>query len=82
MSKSALKRRANPKATVAGLEDSPARAKKRDVARHYRVSTRTVDSWIQQKKIPFFRFSSRCIRFDLAAVDRALSRFNVKELEL
>jgi excisionase family DNA binding protein len=82
MSKSALKQRANPKATVAAFEDSPAGAKKRDVARRYGVSTRTVDSWVQQKKIPFLRFSSRCIRFDLAAVDRALSRFNVKELEL
>jgi excisionase family DNA binding protein len=82
MPKSALKPRTNLKPTAVGLNVSPAGARKKDIARRYGVSTRTVDTWIQQKKIPFRRFSSRCIRFDLAAVDRALSRFNVNEVEL
>jgi excisionase family DNA binding protein len=82
MAKSALKRRTNLKPAAVALGVSPAGAKKRDIARRYNVSTRTVDTWIQQKKIPFLRFSRRCIRFDLAAVDRALSRFTVEEVEL
>jgi excisionase family DNA binding protein len=82
MSKSALKPRTNLKPTAVALDVSPSGARKKDIARRYGVSTRTVDTWIQQKKIPFRRFSSRCIRFDLAAVDRALSRFTVEEVEL
>jgi excisionase family DNA binding protein len=82
MSKSAPKRLTNLNPTSVAADVSSVGAKKRDVARRYGVSTRTVDTWIQQKKIPFRRFSSRCIRFDLAAVDRALSRFSVEEVKV
>jgi hypothetical protein len=82
MSKSGSKLRTNSKSPPAAADISPTGARKRDIARRYGVSTRTVDTWIQQKKIPFRRLSSRCIRFDLTAVDCALSRFTVKEVTL
>jgi excisionase family DNA binding protein len=56
------------------------RANKRDVAREYGVSVRTVDSWIAQKKIPYKKLGSRLIRFDLDEVERALSRYTVNEI--
>jgi excisionase family DNA binding protein len=80
MSRYGLKLRTSLKPALHTADVLPAGAKKQDIARRYGVSTRTVDTWIQQKKIPFCRLSSRCIRFDLAAVDRALSRFCVKEV--
>jgi hypothetical protein len=53
---------------------------KRDLCREYRVSLRTVDGWIHAKKIPYLKISSRVVRFDLAEVAKALSRFKVKEI--
>jgi len=53
---------------------------KRQVARAMNVSPRTVDNWIQRRLIPFVRISSRCIRFSLPAVMRALQRFEIKEV--
>jgi excisionase family DNA binding protein len=45
-----------------------------------RVSARTIDKWVAEKKIPFFRLSPRMIRFDLNDVIAALRRFKVKEV--
>lgn len=56
------------------------RATKREVAREYGVSLRTVDTWIAKKKIPFMKLSPRLVRFDLDAVERALGRYTVKEI--
>jgi excisionase family DNA binding protein len=56
------------------------RATKRDVAREYGVSLRTVDTWMHEKKIPFYKISPRVVRFDLDAVARALDRFVVREV--
>jgi hypothetical protein len=56
------------------------RATKRDLCREYRVSLRTVDAWIHEKKIPYLKISPRVVRFDLAEVAKALSRFKVKEI--
>jgi hypothetical protein len=39
---------------------------------------RTVENWMRQKRIPFVRISARCVRFNLAEVLAALSRFTVK----
>jgi Homeodomain-like domain len=81
MSKSGFSLRAKSKAMPGVANISPTGAKKKDIAQRYGVSVRTVDTWIQQKKIPFCRLSSRCIRFELAAAERALSRFYVREIE-
>jgi excisionase family DNA binding protein len=57
-----------------------ANATRGETAAELRVSTRTVDKWVAQKKIPFFRLSPRMIRFDLDEVAAALRRFKVKEV--
>jgi excisionase family DNA binding protein len=57
------------------------RGTKRDVADEYKVSIRTVDTWIAQKKIPFFKLGSRLVRFDLDAVAKALERYKVEEVK-
>jgi hypothetical protein len=51
--------------------ESRKRVCKRDVAREYRVSLRTVDKWIHERKIPFVKISERLIRFDLDAGRRS-----------
>jgi excisionase family DNA binding protein len=51
------------------------------VARQYGISLRTVDTWISQKKIPFFRLGARLVRFDLDAVTKALDRYLIKEIK-
>jgi excisionase family DNA binding protein len=63
-----------------GAKSPRKRATKREVAREYRVSLRTVDTWIAEKKIPFMKLSPRLVRFDLDAVDRPLARYLVKEI--
>lgn len=46
---------------------------RRELAKLCKVSTRTVDSWVAQKKIPVLRGpSERCVRFSWAEVFRAL----------
>jgi len=44
------------------------------LARRFQVTTRTVQTWRDQKRIPFMRINSRCIRYDAEAVDRALAK--------
>jgi len=56
-------------------------ATKLDVARQYGISLRTVDTWIRQKKIPFFKLGARLVRFDLDAVAKALDRYLIKEVK-
>jgi excisionase family DNA binding protein len=53
---------------------------KRELARELHVSTRTLDTWMQQKKIPYKKLSPRLVRFDLDAVEKALSRYTVREM--
>ena len=52
---------------------------KRVVAQAASASTRSVDNWIRQRKIPVVRISKRCVRFHLASVLAALRKFEVKE---
>ena len=54
-------------------------ATKADVARFCRVSPRTVELWIQQKRIPCIRLGHRLLRFDLPSVRTALLRWTTKE---
>jgi len=56
-------------------------ATKADLAQEQRVSIRTVDKWIHDRKIPFKKLSPRLVRFDLDAVEKALSRYTVKEVQ-
>jgi excisionase family DNA binding protein len=57
-----------------------ANATREEAAAECRVSTRTLDKWVAQKKIPFYRLSPRMVRFDLDEVAAALRRFKVKEV--
>jgi excisionase family DNA binding protein len=61
-----------------GIEQLP---RKRDVARRYGVSLRTVDRWVKERLIPHIRFGNRCIRFRWEAVERAVDRLVVKEVK-
>jgi hypothetical protein len=52
---------------------------KRVVAQITSASTRSVDNWIRERKIPVVRISKRCVRFHLPSVLAALRKFEVKE---
>jgi len=55
-------------------------ANKADLAQEQRVSIRTVDQWIANRKIPFRKLSPRMVRFDLDEVARALDRYTLREI--
>lgn len=44
------------------------------------VSTRNVDELMRTKHIPFLRLGHRTVRFDWPKVEKALARFEVKEV--
>jgi hypothetical protein len=50
-----------------------------ELAKRLRLSNRSIDNLQRQRKIPYIKISPRCVRFDLQAVLRALSRFEVIE---
>ena len=52
---------------------------KRTLARAVSASTRSIDNWIREHKIPVVRISKRCVRFHLPSVLAALRKFEVKE---
>jgi hypothetical protein len=52
---------------------------KRVVAQATSASTRSVDNWIRERKIPVVRISKRCVRFHLPSVLATLRKFEVKE---
>ena len=47
------------------------------LAKHYRVSTRSIDNWMSHRLIPFTKIGG-VVRFDIAKVGTALARFEVK----
>jgi excisionase family DNA binding protein len=53
--------------------------KKADVAKALGVSIKTVDKWIQDKRIPFIRISRKCVRFNPIEVQRFLDERTTKE---
>lgn len=61
--------------------NDPALLKRPQLARAISVSARTVDAWQKQKKIPFLKLGTRCVRFHLPSVLAALRRFEVKEVK-
>lgn len=46
------------------------------IARHYTVSTRTVDNWIKQRLVPYTKIGG-VVRFRISEVDEALGRFHI-----
>ena len=44
------------------------------------VSTRTIDKWVSQRRIPAVKLGAKCIRFQPDAVLQALARFTIKEV--
>ena len=49
------------------------------IARVASVSPRLIQRWMKEKRIPYLKFSARCVRFDRRAVLRALGAYAVKE---
>lgn len=60
------------------LRQAMGRLTKRDVADHYQVSLRTIDNWMKDQLIPFFRIGDN-VRFDLFDVDAAVRRNHLLE---
>ncbi len=54
--------------------DDRALLKRRQLARAINVSTRTIDNWQRQKRIPYLRITNRCVRFHLPSVVAALRK--------
>jgi excisionase family DNA binding protein len=68
-----------PSPDIAGDIDSL--LKKHDVARRLRVSERTVDRMVAQRRIPFVFLGERMIRFRWLDVQKALNRMVVREVK-
>ncbi len=52
----------------------------RQVAARYQVSDRTISRWVSGGMLPVVRLSQRCLRFDPAKCDEALTRFEQAEI--
>ena len=53
---------------------------KQELALAIGVSSRTIDKWMAQRRIPFIRLSARLIKFNLERVKTALGRYEIKEV--
>jgi excisionase family DNA binding protein len=53
---------------------------KKELAAVLGISTRTVENWLSEKRIPSLRLSARLTRFSLPKVEAALNRYEVKEV--
>jgi predicted site-specific integrase-resolvase len=51
----------------------------RELANHLRVTTRCLANWRKQGLIPYWRLTARALRYELSAVERALSKPNFEE---
>jgi hypothetical protein len=65
--------------TTGGTEPDPL-PDKRAVARHCGICIRTLDRWMAEGKVPYFKLG-RVIRFRWEAVERALNRMVVREVK-
>jgi hypothetical protein len=63
---------------IAGIEELP---RKRDIAKRYGVSLRTVDRWVNERLIPYIDFGYRTKRFRWPDVERAVNKLVVKEVK-
>ena len=53
---------------------------KKQLAAFLGVSSRTIENWLSEGRLPQLRFSPRLTRFDLPKVLAALDRYEVKEV--
>jgi excisionase family DNA binding protein len=53
---------------------------KQELAQLCRVHLRTIDAWMAERRIPFVKIGKRAVRFDRIAVQKALSKFVVREV--
>jgi excisionase family DNA binding protein len=68
--------RTTPRTINNGSEGIPRRLlSKRELAAVLGVSTRTIENWLAQKRIPQLRLSERLTRFSLPRVEAALARY-------
>jgi hypothetical protein len=51
----------------------------RQLADHLQVTMRTLANWRKQGLIPYWRLTARALRYELSAVERALSKPNLEE---
>jgi hypothetical protein len=51
---------------------------KKEIAARYRVTIGCIDKWMAQKRIPYYKLSPRLVRFDPAACDAALKRYEIQ----
>ena len=49
------------------------------ISGRYGVSLRTVDNWMQERRIPYLK-CGRLVRFNVSRCDAALSRFEIREV--
>ena len=52
---------------------------KEQLAQRYGIGTRTVDNWMKNKIIPYFKIQ-HVVRFDPDACDAAIEKFKVKSI--
>ena len=52
--------------------------KKPGLAKRYDVCVRTIENWINERRIPVIRVGKRAVRFDPFKCDAALARFEVR----
>ena len=53
---------------------------KKELASVLGVSTRTIENWLAEKRIPQLRLSARLTRFCLRKVEAALARYEICEI--
>ena len=51
------------------------------LAEYLQVSPRQIENMMRARCIPFERYGRRCIRFDLAKIDRALEKFEIQSID-
>jgi excisionase family DNA binding protein len=62
-------------------ESEPPLITKEDLAKDLRVSCRTIEAWVAERRIPFIKLGHRTLRFSLSDVRRALrNRWTTKEV--
>jgi excisionase family DNA binding protein len=80
MSKADEARGASKTSALNSNESNPRLLSKKQLAALLGISTRTIDTWLAQKRIPQLRLSNRLTRFSLSKVEAALSRYEVREV--
>jgi excisionase family DNA binding protein len=60
-----------------GAREFPILATTRGLAVRYQVSARTIQNWVSRKVLPVCKIG-RAVRFNVAACDKALARFERK----